>query len=285
MKPLGDGLPLGHTLQVQVVGTSLVLNKALLRIQEEYGLDYSEDCSRLLQVIDQQLVVDGRNKHRLNTEELPSLIRQLKEALHQPAIQEEVEQLAIGDPETRLETLAGHALEVNEAEWVSGWKERVLRCFRNYRHLVTYAHKKLTGHLGLRLDEPSVVVAAPMPFGWNAAFYDDSKDIIVFLTTGVRPRPELFSDKDSDEDLYGGYGWPPKYANMAFVARHEVAHRCLMHLMGREKFEKVFSTDQRMKSLEEELCDALALRVMISRTRFDRRLKMADFRRRFSLES
>ncbi len=272
-------------MRIRVLATSLALNIALLRVQKEYGSDYAEDCSMFLQAIDYHFTKDGRNKQRLCTEELPSLIRQLKEAIHEPTLRKELEHLGLTDIESRLEALAGRASEVYEAGWVSSWKEKVLRCFRGYRHLVRYAHRKLTNHLGLELEEPSVLIAAPMPFGWEDALYDDSKDLIVFLTTGVRPRPELYTGSDGDPDgyLYSGNKWPPKYADMVFISGHEVAHRCLVHLRRRKGNGRV-PWSYEAKELEEELCDFLAVRVMLSRSRFDRRLTKGEAIRRLSSE-
>jgi hypothetical protein len=86
----------------------------------------------------------------------------------------------------------------------------------------------------------------------------------------LKPTPKLYRtklDRKHGDDPYEGYKLPINYPELVYLISHEVAHRCL-HLSLPEQVDSYLHK----KFIEEELCKALALDVMLYRTEFDRKL-------------
>jgi len=266
--------------------TSLALNNSLVEIEKDKGLDYAEDCCSLLKHADYYLT-DTKSKNRFYTCDLATFIDAFKDAVQTLPSTEYACMLPEKPLSQYLETITEYATKISKEGWVSEWSRDVTAYFQKMSHLVAYAHEKISKKLTKEhLEDPTVVISAPMPFGMLREFYDESSDLLVFLTTGLKPRPILYEARmlrepkeERSSDSYEGYGFPRKHYEMVYEISHEVAHRCL-HLTTPSEIDLYLHG----KLLEEEICRMLALEVMMARTSFDRKLRKKDVYRMLGRE-
>ncbi len=169
------------------------------------------------------------------------------------------------------------AIEISNQRWVKKWKEAVVRYLGKFCHLAGYAHRRFSEELGNKaLSVPTLLACAPMPFGAQLASYDERSDKLVFLTTGVGGRTELYipkrDRKNSPRELYEGYTWPMSYVKMTYLVAHETAHRCL-HLSVPKNVDSYLHRTGTFPVLEEKICEVLGLELLLSRARSDRKLR------------
>jgi len=273
--------------------TSLALNRSLVEIEKDKGLDYAEDCCKLLQFTDYYLN-ETKSKARFYTSDLPTFTNEFRDAVVALPSTEHAHFLPKSDLRSCMETLTDYATNISNEDWVSKWSNDVTKYFQKFSYLVKYAHEKICDNLMMDQMEdskeamkkkwgiPRVVVSAPMPFGWDQAFYDGNSDLLVFLTTVLKSTPELYRtklDRKHGDDPYEGYNLPMKYPELVYLISHEVAHRCV-HLSVPKRVDSYLHE----KFIEEELCKALALDVMLYRTEIDRKLTRKHVYRLFGKE-
>ncbi len=273
-------------VEVKCYTTSLMLNHALVKIEKELGLDYAEECCKLLHI--DYYLSEIKSRSRCYTCDYPSFIEEFIKALKNVRSTEYASLLPNSNLEAYAETLMKYALKISEEDWVVKWSKDVEKYFQSFKHVAKYAHEKICKKFQVELSEPTVVMSAPLPFGMLEAFYDESSDAVVLLTTGFKPSPQLYEmkrfrelDKDAvhQSDSYEGFGLPKKYPELVYLLIHEVAHRCFHHSVPEDVDSYLHG-----KLLEEEICKALGLEVMLSRTSFDKRLRKKDVYRVFVKE-
>jgi hypothetical protein len=159
---------------------------------------------------------------------------------------------------------------VSKEKWVTKWCEEVTRYFSKCNERLTFSHETICKKLASKLPMPSVItISAPMPFGANDAYYDERNDKLVFLASGVRVRPKLYEEKRDRAqhfDSYRGSGLPRDDLELSLLIAHMCAQRCL-HLSHRCLHFSIPGKLYRIHGglLQRDLCNLLALEVMLSR--------------------
>ncbi len=262
--------------------TSLVLNLSLVRIEKEKGLEYSELCCHVLQAAQLHLEHTRSKKTVYNCDlaAFDKLFKRTAGILPSLRLKRDYLYPIFDLPDSNLlpyaDTIVDHAGSVSEEKWVEEWKRRAIRYLTSFRHVAKDAHEKISEELGNKaINEPKLVGSAPMPFGAQGAYYHENSDTVVFLTTGLNGNFRLYVPKryrKKNDDHYDGYEWPASYAKMTYLIAHEIAHRCL-HLSLPRHVDSFLHRTGSFPKLEEKICEALGLEVLLSRTDSDRKLR------------